>query len=582
MINRLIHFLKQFDNPVSTKSFALFRILFAFYSLGIIYQLNDMFPIYFDHVPGISKTLFPGNLTLFVWKWTNILLLLGIFTRYIAAVNYILIVLMTAFFANSHLGSFNDDLLRIGSFLLIFMPVSKNWSVDALFRGMTRQDNRKQTYYIYYLLSILLSVGLLYFASGITKVFSPMWQKGIGIWIPAVIPHYRWNSLPFFQDQQWLMYSLNYCVIAFELSFIYLLFHKKLHTLMVVLGIGFHIGIALLFPFTYISVGPIMFYTLLIPDWFWAWWDRKTEASRKYTLGYGPARYSNILVVRITQFFDLRKRFIFTENTAGLEFGGQTGWNALSGAWSKNLFLLPASLMIKIDSIKTLLEYAREQWLPGRLLSDPNAGSRLMLKRFSFFVFTALLCGIQLFYVTYHTYSTFKAKTNPSKTYMVERTDRQYFSTKPSNLARTFFGINSRGVFLDHGFKGTKTVFAMSYTYKTGKQIWIPLFDTLGYCQSMNRNMAWGKITYHFLVSGYYTPDTNGLKKFTWVWANKKHIPLADLHLTVYRKRYTFPSEFEKGYLDKMLHLQWDTAGLIHWKDTVFHYTSLVPDSLNR
>lgn len=580
MINRLILFLKQFDTPVSTKSFALFRILLALYSLGLIYQLNDLFPIYFDHVPGISKSLFPGNLTLFVWKCTNILLLLGIFTRYIAAVNYVLIVIITAFFANSHLGSFNDDLLRIGSFLLIFMPVAKNWSVDALFRSMLKQDDRKQTRYLYYLLSIVLSLGLLYFASGITKVFSPMWQKGIGIWIPAVIPHYRWNTLPFFQDQQWLMMGLNYCVIVFEIAFIYMLFHRRLHRLMVVLGIAFHIGIALLFPFTYISIGPILFYSLLIPDRFWKWWERRMEASQKYTVGYDPANYQNILVIRITQFFDLSKRFVFTENTTGLEFGGQTGWNALQSIWSKNVFLLPASTLVRLDSVKTLLEYAYEQWLPGRLISDPNAAPRLYLKRFSFFVFTALLCGIQLFYVTYHTWSALKARNNPAKTYMVERTDRQYFSTKPSNLARTFFGINSRGVFLDHGFKGTKTVFAMSYTGKGGKETWLPIFDTMGFCQSMNRNIAWGKITYHYLVGGYYIPDTLSLKKFTWVWANKNHIPLTDLHLTVYRKRYTFPSEFEKGYLDKMLRLPWDTAGRIHWKDTVFYYTSLVPDSL--
>lgn len=579
-MTRLINYLKQFDYAVSSRSFALFRILFALYSLGLIYQLNSFFPLYFDHVPGISKSLFPGNLTLFVWKWINILLLLGVMTRYVAAINYIIVVLMTAFFANSNISSFNDDLLRIGSFLLIFMPVSRSWSLDALGKSMTRQDTSKHTSYLYYLLSLLLSLGLLYFASGVTKAFSPMWQKGIGVWIPSVVPHYRWNTLPFFADSEWLMKGINYLVILFELSFVYLLFRKKHHGLLAVAGIGFHLGIALLFPFTYISIGPVLFYSLLIPDRFWHWCGMQIRAKQQYTVTFNPAMYTNVLVTRITGSFDLRKKFLFTESAEGFRFNKQTGWQALISLWSENILLLPAGILLRFRSIQQLCRHIAEHWLPGKLIATAPNPSATELRRFVFFIFTGLLCGIQLFYVSYHSYSTIRSYRHPQQVYLTQRADRQYFSTKPSNLARTFFGINSRGVFLDHGFKGTKTVFALSYTNKNGRETWLPVFDTMGYCRSMNRNLSWSKVSYSYLVADAFRPDTTGLKKISRIWADQNHIPLDDLYLTVYRKRYTFPAEFEKGYLDKMLGLPWDTAGKIHWKDTVFHYTSLVPDSL--
>jgi hypothetical protein len=582
MVNKLLQFFKRFDYPVSARSFALFRVLFALYSLILIYQLYVSYPLYFDHVPPFSTSLFPVKLILLLWGILNLFLLAGLFTRYIAIANYVLVVIMTAFFANSSISSFNDDLLRIGSFMIIFLPVSRQCSIDSLIGQLTRESEDKQTRYLYYLLFILVSLGLLYFGSGITKLFSPMWQKGLGLWTPAIMPHNKWNSFSFFVDQQWLMYGLNFLVISFEILFSFLLFHKHIHWLLAVIGIGFHIGIAFLFPFTYISIGPIIFYSLFLHDGFWNRLSQWLEAPVKHTIYYNAVSYSHQLAIRCIRWFDVRSKFVMEEHHGEFTFRDKSGWDALMLICSSAILLWPFTLLLRITTFRLLLEFIAETWLPGRFISAETPAGPKDFNRFSFFLFIVLLCGVQLLYLSYHSYTLIKADPNKTKTYKQQRIATQDLSTKPSNLARTLFGVNSRGLFLDHAFTGTKTVFALSYTLPDGKEQWLPIFDQNGYCQKLNRNLSWHKLTFRYFVYNALEPDTNGLKKFTIFWAKKKHISLDDLHMTVYRRRYLYPSEYEKGYLDKMLNLPWDTTAVIHWKDTVFHYDLLPADTLNR
>lgn len=580
MVNKLLQFFKQFDYPVSARSFALFRILFALYSLVLIYQLHTSYPLYFDHAPPFATSLFPARLTLLLWTMLNLFLLTGLFTRPVALANYVLVVIMTAFFANTSISSFNDDLLRIGSFMMIFLPVSRQCSADSLIKALTRENARQHTRYLYYLLFILITLGLLYFGSGVTKLFSPMWQKGLGLWTPAVMPHNKWNGLSFFVDQQWLMYGLNFFVIAFEILFPFLLFFKRTHWFLALTGIGFHAGIALLFPFTYISIGPIMFYSLFLPDSFWNKLGQWIESSSKQTIYYNAVSYNHQLAIRFIKWFDVRNTFIMDEHHGRFSFRDKSGWNAFTTACSSSILLLPFGILLRITTFRLLAEYIAETWLPGKFISVEKTDGPGEFKRFSFFVFIALICGIQLLYLTYHSYSLIKADSAKAKTYKQQRISTQDFSTKPSNLARTLFGVNSRGLFLDHAFTGTKTVFALSYRLPDGKEEWLPIFDQNGYCQKLNRNLSWHKLTFRYFVLDALNPDTNGLKKFTLLWAKKNHISLDDLHMTVYRRRYLYPSEYEKGYLDKMLAKPWDTTAIIHWKDTVFHYNPLPADTL--
>src|SRR6478609_7961881 len=122
---KLIAYFKRFDYPVSTHSFGFFRILYAAYNLGLVFQLYLNWPLYFDHITPINISFFPAKLLLMLWGVANLFLVTGTFTRFAALVNYALVVLMAAYFTNIKIGTFNDDLLRIGGFLLIFLPAGK-------------------------------------------------------------------------------------------------------------------------------------------------------------------------------------------------------------------------------------------------------------------------------------------------------------------------------------------------------------------------------------------------------------------------------------------------------------------------
>jgi uncharacterized membrane protein YphA (DoxX/SURF4 family) len=580
-MDKFIQYFKRFDFPVSTHSFGLFRMLYAAYNLGLICQLYLNWPFYFDHVSPYSYSLFPVKLGLLLWSFANVLVLAGLFTRYAALGNYVLVVLFVAYFPNLNISSFNDDLLRIGGFLLIILPTGRSFSLDSLFRSINLKKNEQTTSYLYYLLAVFLSLGLLYFGSGVTKLFSPMWQKGLGIWIPAVLPSYKWNTLTFFSDQQWLMYFLNYTVIVFELTFVVLLFNRKTHPYIAMMGIGFHLGIALLFPFYYISFGPIIYYSLLIPAGWWQKMRNLFRSTNPVIIRYHPLRAKDLHAVQLIKSLSWENQYHFIEDTevGSALFGSTAGWKGFIALWRKRPLCFPFYLVFSYSGFQNLAEYTSEQWLPQQFQPLPIEAGLYRWKRFVFFVFVAGLCGIQILILGYHTKTTLKADKQRLSLYLKKRIALQDFSTKPSNLARTFFGINSRGLFLDHAFTGSKTVYAIAQQ-KGNQEEWLPLFTKEGYCVGDNLGFSWHKLAFNYFAKTQTQPDTNGLKKYTLLWAKREHLPLHQLSFTIYRRIYPCPTDFEQGYLQKMTTLPWDTVGRIHWNDSIFSYENLMPDTL--
>lgn len=579
---KLIAYFKRFDYPVSTHSLGFFRILYAAYNLGLLLQLYHNWPLYFDHIPPISTTFFPAKLFLMIWTLANLFLLTGTFTRFAALVNYVFMVIMASYFTNIKIGSFNDDLLRIGGFLLIFLPAGKSFAVDTLLRKFRHRDPEQTTSYLYYLLTILVSLGLLYFGSGISKLFSPMWQKGIGLWIPAVIPSYKWNTLSFWVDQQWLMYSVNYAVIAFEIAFAFLLFNKRTHLFLALIGIGFHLGIALLFPFYYISFGPIIYYALFIPDTWWFRLKSVIKVQHPLLISFNPNVPQHVHATQLLRAFNSRGAYVFAENInqTTILFGTKYGWQGFLSALQRSILLIPVYLALKIQSLQNLAEYASENWFPPQAKHSGIHTHSNNFKRFVFFIFIAGLCWVQLLSLAYHTYTTIKADPQKRANYLKQRVAVQDFSTKPSNLARTLFGINSRGVFLDHAFTGSKTVFALAAIHKDNTESWLPVFTKEGYVTGDNIGFRWHKLSFKYFGRTQTQPDTVGFQKYTFLWAKKNHLSLQNMNIRVYRRIYPCPDKYEVGYLNKMLSLPWDTVGVIHWKDSVFTYENLKPDTV--
>lgn len=573
-MDRITDWLKQFDAPVNNKGFALFRITFALFLLIFIAHIAYYRPLIFNTIPKLAMNPFPAKLFLSVWGMCALALALGVMTRVAAVINYVIVVMATFTFSNSGSGSFNDDLLRIGSFLLIFMPVHKQLSIDALITQV-RFGIRPATYTsrLHYIAAIFISLGLLYWASSITKLFSPMWQKGLGLWIPAVMPYNKWHGLTFYLNQKWLMVSLNYATVIWEFLFPFILLSRAWSKWFAMVGVVFHLCIAAIFPFPLLCLGPIPFYLLFIGNRFWK--KRGTVS----TISINPNNKRQLVLSRLAQALNplLSVEFHSSPQISINNTPYSNNWDAarillhqtVGGYFIQLLLLTSLGKVLASFVCDDLIQVTNKPIEPTPLLS-------YRFKRQALAAFCALLLAVQTFYSAYHLNSRLRGGFTMEgmlKYYHI-RKDINDFSLKPSNLFRTLFGLNARGVFLDHSNRGTKTVFAITYQTKDGRIVWLPFFNQNGYCLSQNMNLAWSKYSFNSVCCGTI-PNPVELEKTLWFWARQYKVKLDSLDLQVVKRTYTFPEHFIPDYHQQQTSLPWVPEGVVKYRKGQFTYTPI-------
>src|SRR6478736_7745025 len=94
-------------------------------------------------------------------------------------------------------------------------------------------------------------------------------MTGIGMWLPASMAFMTYSSWPVLLNAKWLMLSLGYLTFAFEAFFAFLFFRKSWRIPLVLIGIGLHLGIAIIFPIPWFGLGVVAIYLLLVPLFLW-------------------------------------------------------------------------------------------------------------------------------------------------------------------------------------------------------------------------------------------------------------------------------------------------------------------------
>lgn len=562
------------NQPVHTSGFAAFRIGFAMFLLVFIAHVTYFKPLIFNTIPVIAPNPVPANLFLGFWACAAFALLLGFKTRFAALLNYVLVIIAAYTFSSSGCGSFNDDLLRIGSFLMLIMPVSGNASIDSVIYelkyGVKPNRNTTQLTIIAFL---FVSLGLMYWASSLTKLYSPMWTKGLGLWIPSVMPYNKWHNVDFYLNQKWAMMACSYFTVVWEFLFIFSLFSKKLRPYFAWLGIIFHIVLALIFPFPLICFGPLPFYFVLIPHSFWMRFSKKP-----LQIALNPTIKSQLFFSRIISAFHPQVTITAHPSTQ-ISINNQpfaSNWQAAIVAIKKTYVGLLLFWLVKIKTIRLLLLFIANDVINLSQISQ----SKLQLispnlKRQALIVFSLALLFMQTFYSSYHLYSRAKGAitTEEYKKYYHVRKDITDFSLKPSNLFRTLFGLNARGVFLDHSNLGKKTVFAIVKRKPNGTLVFLPFFSPQGYCLGFNLNLSWSKYSFNSVCSGTI-PNPFELEKVIWFWAKKRHVKLDSLDLYILKREYQFPKAFEENYHQKLIDQPWEHEGMVTWRKGKFKYHS--------
>src|SRR5690554_1600910 len=193
MFKRLYqNFSRLYDKQIDAKGLALFRIAFALVLLGEVIQLYYFRHLTFDKIPYVV----PGEIemwpVLLFWMGALIFVILGLFTRTAAIINYILSVAVIGTMSSYEYHMFYSYLII--NFLFIFLPISKTFSLDRLIlklkysNTLVRYNPPQTVSVLAYYLPVLLGIGFFYFDSVFFKFTSPLWLNGLGMWLPSSLP----------------------------------------------------------------------------------------------------------------------------------------------------------------------------------------------------------------------------------------------------------------------------------------------------------------------------------------------------------------------------------------------------------
>lgn len=575
LINGSINLLLANSKPSRILNLALFRLFFFGHILLTVYNTNIHKGLIFDSIQGITKNPFPFNTFLWIWAMAAGFMMIGLLSKYMSVVNYICVVFAYQLFNRSGIASYYSDLMLMGSFLSLFFPVSKAYSVDALFKRVFSAETPRPVIPAYqYTLFAFLTLGLMYLGSGITKLGSPIWQQGIGLWIPLNMPFFKWHGLAN-QVADWigLLKFINYVVIIWEIIFVFALFVNRLRPTFIIIGIIFHVGIACFFYFPEIALATLIFYILFIPDSVWQKISSWLNSEHKQPVFVPTANPLSNRAWAFLSGIDFQQRFVKvsenSENAITLD-----SYKSFTALLSHYVIYSPLALFIQSGAYRGI-----QRFLNYALNKSSTTSTGLFSYSFKVYVlvcFTLMVTGIQC-YVSISFFIK-QLKTPPSVHLSVKTSQQSFNFTRPSQFARVLMGISSRGLFLDNGIASKRTMVTIIYTDSvTGREQLLPLVNLKGYHTSGDG--AWTKTYSHFL---YQTNPLSikGLEKVIRHWSTKNILSLSGCRFTVLKREYPESNHFEPGYWQKMEQLPWDTAGVAFWQNDTFRYVPVLKDSI--
>lgn len=170
------------------------------------------------------------------------------------------------------------------------MPVSRVLSLDSLIQKIKysdigsfyKPDNKVLA--ANYLVPVFVAIALVYFDSILFKLTSPMWLKGLGMWLPANLPMATWSDITTpVMNIEWVVKFLGYLVITFETVFIFLFWFKPFRIPFLLIGVFFHLGILVEFPIPWFALTVVAVYLLMVPV---SWWSKVGNIFKAKTPSY--------------------------------------------------------------------------------------------------------------------------------------------------------------------------------------------------------------------------------------------------------------------------------------------------------
>lgn len=266
-------FRRIFDTKVDALGLSVFRIAYTLVLFCEVAQLFKFRHLIYDQKPFVYVGDVDVTYIFVFWFVALAMLFLGLFTRTATILNYIFGVVI---FSSAKDFEYHVFYAYVGiNFLLMFMPISRVFSVDSLIQkikytniGRPFKVDRK-VLEINYLVPVFAGIGLVYFDSIFHKFSSKMWMDGLGMWMPSSLPMIAWNDSTFILNQEFLVRGMGYLVVIFETVFLFLFWFRKFRVPFFLLGIFFHLGILIAYPIPWFALTAVVTYLLMLPPDFW-------------------------------------------------------------------------------------------------------------------------------------------------------------------------------------------------------------------------------------------------------------------------------------------------------------------------
>jgi predicted DCC family thiol-disulfide oxidoreductase YuxK len=604
-----------YTQQVPATGIGLLRIFY-----GLVTFQEVLFLIYFNHlifdpIPFLDVE-FP-MIVFFLWLWALVALALtlGYRSQQASIANYMFWLLFVNFTPMQRDFDGGFDLFMIGvNLFMIFMPLDRAFALDGL-RRKWAQPFVPYTHYprpmvsaLAYYLPVLVCLGFLYFDSVIHKLFAPHWRNGLGSWLPSSMPYYvsalDWSWL---LDQQWLIKSLGYLIIVFQLTFMFLFQKRWLRPLYALIGMGLHLGITLSFNIYPFGLGMLSLYTLVVP---FAWYRRiaavLTCKQPRLTVFYDAHCPLCCRTVLALNHFDVLHAVEF--KAAQDHAAHYPQLRALGEQyWLKDLYALDASgnLYAGVATYARILIALRYPAIIGGLLLLPGI-RQLAEARYRRIADNRVRkpcdadCAIEVAAYAPTLYQrwfdTAHAKSNSLRIskillvlivlqlncslhygllYRLKVDLRQSPATGAladmSNallmLSHTFAGITPHALYLHDHFEGYDHIVALTYIDAQGREQWLPFVNEDGRMLAPN----WGRV-HSMWANIAVTPNIDEwrLQKFimkvTAFWGKKLGLDLDRTRFVIRMKKISAPSEWEYGLRSRNLSGSWQVIGSAQWQ----------------
>jgi len=619
-INQLIR--KSFEKKIYGTGLAVFRIAYCLVLLCEISQLMYFRALIFDKIPYIEPAEIDFAIPISIWFFSVLFLLFGAFTRFFAIINYLMGLILIGSIQSYEYHVFYAYMAI--NFLLIFIPVSKCFSLDRLFLKLkysntTFQYNpSKKVSQLYYFLPVFLGIAIVYFDSVFLKICSHAWMNGLGMWLPASMPMMVHTNLSFLLNLQYVMIFLGYLTLVFEAIFLFIFFRKKWRIIAFIIGVGFHLGILVLFPIPWFALTVISIYLLLIPV---SWWERlftvRKDASTlsfyydaecplcirtKITISH--LDWFNKVSFKTVQFDSQENTYInhietdlLLDNIYSVDLDGRvySGIDTYIQVMKRIFYLYPISLFLRLPGIyyigkkiysyiatnRTTVRCTEENcgYNPPNIIEDDKIKilTNLTLSDLKFlgFKFIIIFFFIIQLIIIYNSPLIDKGRElihfkDTKLDYVISGV-----ALKINKVTKVLFGSTSHSVFLDAHYNGYNHIVAIVYLDKSRNEVWLPLIDKNGQPSYYNYGTNWRKMSFSTNNGNINMVDmNNGVRDFTAFWSVKNDLPINCTYAKFLIKVKKIDSlknwEWKKDFLSTQIGKPWIDGGYIEWKNGKF------------